>query len=206
MTRRRASRRRGPAVARHRLLRRRHRPHRPRRPPPRSRVSPRPRDRAPPPPPPPPPDDPARAKLLAQLRERKWTNEDFIESDTNRDPFHPFLVDIGRGELPTPQYEIVMAKYSLDEVKLSMVVGPPETRSGKPRSSGVAPRAMFIDPAGTGHTVVRGSHMSKADATVFRIDSDKGQVSVKLREELGNGKSREVERVLELHQGIEANQ
>ena len=155
-------------------------------------------------------EDPARSALLTRLRERKWVNEDFVESDTNRDPFHPFLVDIGQGELPTPQYEILMGKYSLDEVKLSMVVGPPERRGGGSRGqfgssgSSVAPRAMFIDPTGMGHSVVRGNHISKADATVFRIDSDKGQVIVKLREELGNGKSREVERVLELHQGLEA--
>lgn len=146
-------------------------------------------------------EDPLRTQLLARLRERKWTNEDFLESDTNRDPFHPFLVDIGQGELPTPQYEILMGKYSLDEVKLSMVVGPPERRGGG--DSRVAARAMFVDPTGMGHAVVRGNHISKSDATVFRIDPDKGQVIVKLREELGNGKSREVERVLELHQGVE---
>lgn len=148
-------------------------------------------------------DDPARTQLLSRLRDRKWTNEDFIESENNRDPFHPFLVDIGQGELPTPQYEILMAKYSLDEVKLSMVVGPPERRGGGGGDSRVSPRAMFVDPTGMGHSVVRGNHISKADATVFRIDSDKGQVIVKLREELGNGKFREVERVLELHQGVE---
>ena len=95
-----------------------------------------------------------------------------------------------------------MSKYSLDEVKLQMVVGPPEVRGGG--DSHVPARAMFVDPTGMGRTVVRGDHISRADAQVFRIDADKGQVIVKLREELGNGKSREVERVIELHTGAEA--
>lgn len=151
------------------------------------------------------PDDPSRTALLSKLKERKWSNEDFIEGETNRDPFHPFLVDIGQGELPTPQYEILMSKYSLDEIKLQAIVGPPTWGRGRGgRDARVALRALFVDPSGMGHSVVRGNHISKADAQVFRIDSEKYQVIVRLREELGNGKQREVERVLELYQGPEA--
>ena len=153
-------------------------------------------------------DEQIRAAVLSKLKDRKWTNEDFIESESNRDPFHPYLVDIGQGEMPTPQYEILMSKYSLDEVKLQAIVGPPTDQKGGraiAHDSHLQTRAMFVDPSGIGHSVVRGNHISKADAQVFRIDGEKYQVIVKLREELGNGKSREVERVIELYQGVTGN-
>jgi len=155
--------------------------------------------------------------LLAEVRNRKFKNEDFVESETNRDPFRSFLTDFSGGPtITTPQYEILAPKYSLDELKLAMIVGPPTeaVRDSLVPARDVAghhvePRAMFIDPTGMGISVVRGKHLSKADAKVIRIEPDKGKVFVEIKEELGGGKSRMVERVLELHEGdltTEANQ
>jgi hypothetical protein len=153
--------------------------------------------------------DPAKEDLLAEVRTRKFKNEDFVEADTNRDPFRSFLSDFSGGPIITEkQYPILAPKYSLDELKLSMIVGPgTEGLKGASRIAHdaigrhVEPAAMFIDPTGMGVKVVRGNHLSKADAKVIRIEPDKSRVYVEIREDLGGGKSRPVERVLELHQG-----
>jgi hypothetical protein len=153
--------------------------------------------------------DSTKETLLAEVRNRKFKNEDFVESESNRDPYHSFLTDFSGGPtISTPQYEILLPKYSLDELKLAMIVGPP-TVAIKDRilpaegasMQHVEPRAMFVDPTGMGVAVVRGKHLSKADAKVIRIEPDKGKVFVEIKEDLGGGKFRMVERVLELHQG-----
>jgi Tfp pilus assembly protein PilP len=154
----------------------------------------------------PPPVDPVKAQLLAEVRKRGFRNEDFIESDANRDPFRCYLQDFAGGQAITTQYKILLPKYSLEELKLIAIVGPP-TVDSRGRTIRLAhgrsaqERAMFLDPAQTGVSVVRGEHLSKADAKVTRIDSEKGKVYVELKEDLGAGKTRTVERVLELHQG-----
>src|SRR5438105_4411084 len=46
--------------------------------------------------------------LLAEVRNRKFKNEDFVEADNNRDPFRSFLTDFSGGPtITTPQYEIL---------------------------------------------------------------------------------------------------
>jgi hypothetical protein len=156
--------------------------------------------------PPPAPIDPAKAELLAEVRKRGFRNEDFVEGEGNRDPFRCFLSNFAGGQAITTQYKILLPKYSLDELKLIAIVGPP-TVDSRGRTIRLAhgrsaqERAMFLDPAQTGVSVVRGEHLSKADARVTRIDSEKGKVYVELKEELGAGKTRTVERVIELHQG-----
>ena len=159
------------------------------------------------------PLDAVKQALLDDVRKRKFKNEDFVESETNRDPFRSFLSDFSGGQQPiAPQYDILMPKYSLDEIKLSMIVGPP-TETVKNRvvpasgaSRHVEPRAMFIDPTGMGVTVVRNKHISKADAKVVRIEPEASKVYVEIKEDLGNGKFRTVERVLELHAGEPATE
>jgi hypothetical protein len=157
------------------------------------------------------PDD-ARARFLAELRDRKWKPEDFLESDANRDPFHSFIVDFSGGPtLDTRQYEVYLSKFSLDELKLVMITSP---RGGGGRTGhfkrtkndpacDIRPCAMFLDGTGAGVAVARDFHISKSDARVVRIDPEKGQVFVELTEDLGNGKSRVVERVLDMHPTVE---
>jgi hypothetical protein len=150
----------------------------------------------------------------AQLRSRKFKNEDFIESDSNRDPFHPFLVEFSGtvgGEGGRPQHPIFLEKYSLDELKLAAITAPRggaiqhtrvKKQPGDPECD-MRPCAQFIDGAGVGVAVSRNFYISKADAKVIRIDPEKGQVYLELQEDLGNGKFRTVERVLEMHQSVE---
>jgi hypothetical protein len=58
---------------------------------------------------------------------------------------------------------------------------------------------MFVDPGGLGVSVVRGDHVSKADALVTRIAPDR--VFFQLEEDMGGGKTKSIERVVELHAG-----
>jgi type IV pilus assembly protein PilP len=152
-----------------------------------------------------------KKQLLADLRKRPFKNEDFAESDLNRDPFRSFLADFGGTQVitNTRQYKVLLEKFSLEELKLIAIIGPP-TKEARGRAVPVRDldgrgitqsRAMFLDPTGMGVPIVRGDHLSKADAKVVRIDSEKGKVYVEIKEDLGGGKTTTVERVVELHQG-----
>src|SRR5262249_33542299 len=74
---------------------------------------------------PPKPIDPVKKALLDEVRRRSFRSEDFVESESNRDPFRSFLHDFAGGTTVTTQYKILLPKYSLDELKLIAIVGPP---------------------------------------------------------------------------------
>ncbi|HZS36231.1 MAG TPA: hypothetical protein VFF06_05365 [Polyangia bacterium] len=164
------------------------------------------KDRAAPPPRPPPPPSSAQAaasaaaapqavdaskeSLLAEVRKRQLTNDDFAESDTNRDPFRSYLAKFGPERPPIgKQHKVLLEKFSLDELKLVAIVAGDD----------VTPRAMFVDPSGMGVLIKRGDHVSKADANVARIAPDR--VFFQIEEDAGGGKTKLVERVIELHAG-----
>jgi type IV pilus assembly protein PilP len=128
--------------------------------------------------------------LLAEVRKRSLSNEDFTESENNRDPFRSYLATFAvQPPVVTKQHKIVLQKFSLEELRLVAIVG----------GDGVTPRAMFVDPSGMGVNVVRGDHVSKSDATVVRIAPDR--VFFEWDEDTGGGKAKKVERVVELHAG-----
>jgi len=128
--------------------------------------------------------------ILLEVRKRELANEDFVESDINRDPFRSYLSTFAStGPVIGKQHKIVLQKFSIDELKLVAIVSGDD----------VPPRAMFLDPAGMGMTVVRGDHVSKADALVTRVAPDR--VFFSIEEDAGSGKTRTVERVVELHAG-----
>lgn len=138
----------------------------------------------------------SKEQLLQEVRKRQLTNEDFKESPTNRDPFRSFLTTFATQVVNVkPQHRILLEKFALEEVKLIAIVG----------GNGTQPRAMFLDPTGTGITVVRGDHVSKADALVTRVAPDR--VFFQLEEDLGGGgKPKVTERVVELHAGENVGQ
>jgi len=139
------------------------------------------KDRAAPPPRPPPKPSAAQAaasaaangapqpdaskdSLLAEVRKRQLTNDDFTESDTNRGPFRSYLAKFGPERQPIgKQHRVLLEKFSLDELKLVAIVAGDD----------VTPRAMFVDPGGMGVLIKRGDHVSKADANVVRIAPDR---------------------------------
>jgi len=133
----------------------------------------------------------SKEALLAEVRKRQLTNEDFKESPSNRDPFRSFLTTFATQVINVkPQHRILLEKFALEELKLIAIIS----------GNGTQPKAMFVDPTGMGVSVVRGDHVSKADALVSRVAPDR--VFFQLEEDLGGGgKPKLNERVVELHAG-----
>lgn len=137
-----------------------------------------------------PPAPPAPPKTpLEAARSRVLTKDDFTESDKNRDPFRSFLSSFAVTQVKHGQHPILFEKFSVDELKLSAIV-----------TGEVTPRAMFVDPSGQGVVIVRGDHISKADALVTRVAPDR--VYLRIEEEpVGNDQPHVTERQIELHAG-----
>jgi type IV pilus assembly protein PilP len=79
---------------------------------------------------------------------------DFVESDRNRDPFRSYaraFVEENKGGTRS-QREVVLADYSLDELKLIGIV----TRMQPAK-------AMLVDPTGKGHVIQRGQFIGRPD-------------------------------------------
>jgi hypothetical protein len=101
---------------------------------------------------PPPADEPA-AEPTGPVA-MTYADSDFVEADTNRDPFRaytslfqPRVVEPGQ-----VQREVVMREIAVDEMHLIAIV------------SGVAnPSAMLVGNDGTGHTVHRGDFLGRAE-------------------------------------------
>jgi Tfp pilus assembly protein PilP len=138
----------------------------------------------------------SKEALLQEVRKRPLTNDDFKESPTNRDPFRSFLTTFAAQVVNVrPQHRILLEKFALEELRLIAIVG----------GNGTQPKAMFVDPTGTGITVVRGDHISKSDALVTRVAPDR--VFFQVEEDLGaGGKPKLIERVIELHAGENVGQ
>lgn len=128
-----------------------------------------------------------KESTIVEARKRTLTKEDFTESDNNRDPFRSFLQSFVTQVRQDKAHPIVLEKFTIEELKLAGII-----------TGEIQPRAMFIDPVGQGVSVIRGDHMSKADALVTRIAPDR----VYLRIEEGGGEHPVVtERQIELHAG-----
>ena len=91
--------------------------------------------------------------LPPELKAPEYTENDFVESDRNRDPFRGFLVQsqpVNRQVLN--QRKVELAEYSIDELKLVAIV------QGADR-----PRAMFVDPSGKGTVVYKGTFICRPE-------------------------------------------
>lgn len=91
--------------------------------------------------------------LAPELKGPEYTENDFVESDRNRDPFRSFLIQnqpVNKQALN--QRKIELAQYSLDELKLVAIV-----------TGGDQARAMFVDPSGKGTVVYKGSFVCRPE-------------------------------------------
>ena len=91
--------------------------------------------------------------LSAELKGPDYTENDFVESDRNRDPFRSFIVQnqtVSKQSLN--QRKVELAQYSIDELKLVAIV------QGSDQS-----RAMFIDPSGKGTVVYKGTFICRPE-------------------------------------------
>jgi type IV pilus assembly protein PilP len=91
--------------------------------------------------------------LPPELKAPEYTENDFVESDRNRDPFRSFLVQqqpANREALN--QRKVELAQYSIDELKLIAIVQGADK-----------PRAMFTDPSGKGTVVYKGTFICRPE-------------------------------------------
>lgn len=103
--------------------------------------------------------DDAGVDNLPPLKPIEVTENDFVESDRNRDPFRSYAsAFVAQANTPAAvnQRTVLLSEYSLDELKLVAIV-----------LSGDYPRAMLVDPTGKGWVVKRGDFVGRAD--VVRI-------------------------------------
>jgi type IV pilus assembly protein PilP len=109
--------------------------------------------------PPPPPNRAApvasasSSGLGPELKGPEYTENDFVESDRNRDPFRTFVAQGEQGprELVN-QRKVELAQFSVDELKLVAIV-----------LGGDHPRAMLVDPTGRGTVITKGMFICRPE-------------------------------------------
>lgn len=85
---------------------------------------------------------------------RQYRDEDFVEADSNRDPFRPYAeMFVARAPTADVQRRVIMGNTTIDEMRLVAIV------SGLPN-----PSAMLVDRAGLGHVVRRGDYLGRAES------------------------------------------
>jgi type IV pilus assembly protein PilP len=88
-----------------------------------------------------------------ELKGPEYTENDFVESDRNRDPFRSFLIQNQNvNKTALNQRKVELAQYSIDELKLVAIV-----------TGGDQARAMFVDPSGKGTVVYKGSFVCRSE-------------------------------------------
>jgi type IV pilus assembly protein PilP len=91
--------------------------------------------------------------LPPELKGPEYTENDFVESDRNRDPFRSFLVqNQPANRQALNQRKVELAQYSIDELKLVAIVQGSDQ-----------PRAMFVDPTGKGTVVYKGTFICRPE-------------------------------------------
>jgi type IV pilus assembly protein PilP len=119
--------------------------------------------------PPPPPAAAAPTAAPPPGPKMEFAENDFAESDRNRDPFRTYASVLGPEvkKVAHVQKEVILSQFSLDELKLVAIV-----------TGGDYPRAMVVDPAGKGWVIKRGDwvgrsevvHIGGANGTDYQIN------------------------------------
>lgn len=84
-----------------------------------------------------------------------FAENDFVESDRNRDPFRTYIASFAppeRTKVAQNQRAVVLGQFSIDELKLVAIV-----------TGGDYPRAMVIDPGGKGWVLKRGDFVGRPE-------------------------------------------
>ena len=84
------------------------------------------------------------------LQPMTFADDDFAESEKNRDPFRSYIGSFRTRAPEVMQRRVVMPTTGVEEMRLIAIVG------------GVAqPKAMLVDPMGVGHVVERGDYVGR---------------------------------------------
>ncbi len=84
-----------------------------------------------------------------------FAENDFVESDRNRDPFRTFIATFAPPEskrVAQNQRAVILPQFSIDELKLVAIV-----------TGGDYPRALGIDPGGKGWVLKRGDFVGRPE-------------------------------------------
>jgi type IV pilus assembly protein PilP len=108
-------------------------------------------------PPPPPPRGASAPRVEdagADVHKVEFLEQDFVETERNRDPFRSYAASFANTDtkLPTKQRDVMLDRYAIDELKLVGIV-----------TGGTEHRAMLIDPTGKGWIVKRGQFIGKEE-------------------------------------------
>src|SRR5262245_43582565 len=99
---------------------------------------------------------PPQASLAPpSLPRMEFAENDFVESDRNRDPFRSYVSVLAPDQnkkVQQVQREVILPQYSLDELKLVAIV-----------TGGDYPRAMVVDPGGKGWVIKRGDWVGRPE-------------------------------------------
>ena len=132
------------------------------------------------------------ASNAPDIRKKPLKDEDFVESATNRDPFHSFINELVTGAVKIQtDYFVYFDKYACEELKLIAVV-----------TGGLDPRALFRDPGGLGIPLKVGDHLCKARWKIKRIVAE--GVVVEVETDTGGTKPKMVERLIPINPGEES--
>lgn len=95
---------------------------------------------------------PAQQAPTADGAQVLFTDEDFVESEGNRDPFRSYETTFQIKAPAAPQRLVLMPDVGIEQMRLIAIV----TGSDKPR-------AMLVDPGGVGHVAARGDFIGRAE-------------------------------------------
>jgi type IV pilus assembly protein PilP len=101
------------------------------------------------------PDAGAGALAPPPIGRMEFAENDFVESDRNRDPFRTFIATFAPPEskrVAQNQRAVILPQFSIDELKLVAIV-----------TGGDYPRAMVIDPGGKGWVLKRGDFVGRPE-------------------------------------------
>jgi len=132
----------------------------------------------------------------------EYTENDFVESDSNRDPFRGYLANPAdkTKTTTTNQRKVELPEYSVDELKLIGIV-----------QAGDGNRAMLLPPTGKGTIVRKGDYIGKAEIVHvggangpeyplnWRVDKIRDGDVVLIREDPNNQSIPPATRVILLH-------
>jgi type IV pilus assembly protein PilP len=147
---------------------------------------------------------PAAVATTVELARVPFRDDDFVESDRNRDPFRSFAKMFSVKPPETAQRNVAMPNTAIEEMRLIGIV------SGTAR-----PRAMLVDPAGVGHVVERGAYIGRPQVVQatenvqmmlhWRVDRIRENEVVLTREDPTDPSRPPLTRVVPLREGEDPN-
>jgi type IV pilus assembly protein PilP len=87
-----------------------------------------------------------------EARKTVYSDDEFVESEANRDPFRPFTNVFKATDQEEQQRTVVMPTTAIENMKLIAII------------TGIsAPKAMLVDTSGVGHVVERGMYIGRPE-------------------------------------------